>query len=93
MQILHKCDNPACVRPDHLFLGTPKVNVIDKMFKGRWRGPVGEAHAHAKLSESDVRHIRRLGKRGWTQQRIADDFGISQRHVSAILRRERWNHI
>lgn len=75
MYVCHRCDNPGCVRPDHLFIGTPKDNHDDMKQKGRaprgemsgrvkhpdrWdRGLKGEAHPNAKLTEKDVHHIRR----------------------------------
>jgi DNA-binding transcriptional regulator YiaG len=75
---LHDCDNRACVRPNHLFLGTHADNMADAKRKGRSGRP------KAKLSPNDVRGIREaLGK---TQKQIAADFGCSQSTVSLVRR-------
>lgn len=105
--VCHTCDNPPCVRPDHLFLGTRSDNMIDARNKGRAVWPIhhGATHPTAKLSDSDVAEIRRLGKllpsgRGnWrrgearlTQQGIAERFGVTDSLVGAIIRGEIWTH-
>jgi hypothetical protein len=92
--VMHTCDNPACVNPEHLRLGTQKDNVYDMMKKGRhdFVGVVGEAHGHAKLTSEDVLRIREIVKFK-TQREVGKLFGISQQHVSDILRRKYWEHI
>lgn len=59
MEICHKCDNPCCINPDHLFAGTRQDNVDDRERKGRNNPPKGEKHAKAKLTELDVLTIRK----------------------------------
>lgn len=87
LHVLHHCDNPGCVRPDHLFLGTQADNVHDMERKGRGRKAQGTAHWAAKLSTEAVADIRqRYAAGGVTQQRLADEHGITQAHVSAIVR-------
>jgi hypothetical protein len=76
--VCHSCDNPICVNPDHLFLGTADINNKDKMLKGR---------ARKKLNPNAVRAIRLDGRHQWD---IAADFGIGQAMVSAIKRRAAW---
>ena len=92
MFVCHRCDNPGCVNPDHLFLGTPADNMRDMREKGRGFTPrlVGETHHQAKLTEADVVAIRADPR---TQVVIAADYGVTQRNVSAIKRREAWAHI
>jgi hypothetical protein len=78
--VLHKCDVPACVNPEHLFLGTQKDNMHDAVAKGR----------KGKLSSTDVDEIRRLVEAGVRQKDIARQFDISQQHVNNIVRGYRW---
>ena len=94
MFVCHRCDVPSCVNPTHLFLGTPKDNTQDMINKRRDvnHGPKGEAHRKAKLTENDVITIRTMeGK--LLQREIGDLYGITQKAVSAILRRVNWRHI
>lgn len=89
--VLHKCDNPRCVRPDHLFLGTAQDNVDDMYSKQR--AIVGSAHARAKLTESDVREIRRAHGDGVQQKLLAARFGVCKQVVNRIVHREDWKHV
>jgi hypothetical protein len=57
LHVLHKCDNPACVRPDHLFLGTAGDNILDCLLKGRNRPSHGAKNARAKLNATQVKEI------------------------------------
>jgi len=88
MQILHKCDIPSCVNPDHLFLGTHTDNMRDKVRKGRQTK--GRGHWSNKLTESQVLEIKeRLGK-GERQEAIAEQFGLCQATVSQIKLGRAW---
>lgn len=89
--VLHKCDNPICVRPDHLFLGTPADNHADKAAKGR--STRGVKNPMAKLNEDAVRKIRRLKGEGWVQRRIAEHVGVSYATVSMVLQGDLWGHV
>lgn len=91
MGVLHRCDNPSCVRPDHLFLGTQADNNADKVRKGRQHR--GEGTGGAKLCADDVRQIRELYAAGLTQIKIAESFGICRENVGQIVRRETWKHV
>ena len=90
MLVCHHCDNPACVRPDHLFLGTNRDNKLDSVSKGRHRWCNGEKNGRAKLTASDVAMIRRRLTAGEKQADIADAFGVSQTTVSLLHRRKTW---
>lgn len=90
MHVLHKCDNPACVRPDHLFLGTNAQNVADKMAKGRHRAAKGEKQGHAKLTDEQARLIL-LDTR--MQKDIAIDYGVSRGTICMLKKRATWRHL
>jgi hypothetical protein len=85
IHVLHRCDNPPCCNPAHLFLGTNVDNVADKVAKGRQSrlgtGRRGEAHASAKLTDEQVRHIHRREMRGAD---YAELYGVHRWHVYAI---------
>lgn len=87
--VLHKCDTPACINVDHLFLGTPADNTADMIAKGRARRGhlMGEAHGQAVLSANQVRAIRKDTR---PQRRIAEDYEVSISTVGHIKARRRW---
>lgn len=92
--VCHSCDNPPCVNPDHLFLGTNWDNTHDKVLKGRAQRLQGESHGRSKLTSSDVIDIRaRLATGNSSQQAIASLFGVNRSIVSSILRGKLWKHI
>jgi hypothetical protein len=85
MLVLHKCDNPACVNIDHLYLGTQKDNMRDRKERGRDPVVVGELNPNCKLTDLQISKIRSLeGQK--KQAEIAEMFGVSQPYVSKILR-------
>lgn len=96
LQVMHLCENPPCVNPAHLELGTQSENLKYAVRNGRrWgsqHGP-GEAHRHSKLTAADVRAIRRRCAQGESQSSVADSFGVNQSTVSRIVRRKRWGHL
>lgn len=81
LSVLHRCDIPSCVRPDHLFLGTQKENLEDMTVKGRRRTAKGEERRSSKLTATIAEKIR-ADKR--THREIAVAFGISKSQVGAI---------
>lgn len=89
--VLHSCDNPSCVNPAHLSVGSKADNNRDRAAKGRSRDQHGERHNMAKLTEADVIEIRQLD--GESHSRIAQRYGVSQTVVSAIKRRAAWAHV
>lgn len=94
--ICHKCDIPNCVNPEHLFLGTQMDNLRDMVKKGRggYHGLPGEKHPDAKLKEKDVLFIRQFYRKGEiTQQKIAEQFGITQQTVSKAISGFTWGSI
>ena len=83
--ILHSCDNPSCVNPDHLSEGTNRDNSIDCAKKGRLNTRRGEKHPNAKLTDASVHEIRLLYKNGKTQAAIARDFSVRQDTISRLV--------
>lgn len=94
--VMHKCDTPACVNPEHLLVGTQRENIDDRHKKGRSRSDgsrQGVSHHMAKLNESTVLEVRRRVAMGDQQCVVAMEFGLSPVHVSMIVRRRIWRHI
>lgn len=86
--VLHKCDNPKCVKPDHLFLGTQKDNLKDCCAKGRIAR--GERAGGARLKRSDIDRLIALRMTGVMLHDIAATFKISKTHVEKILAGKKW---
>ncbi len=91
----HRCDNPPCCNPAHLFLGTPADNMRDMTEKGR-RSTVpskGERHGMAKLTAAKVLAIREKRKNGFSTKQLAEMYGIRTGHVRGIVRGTHWKHL
>jgi hypothetical protein len=108
MIVMHKCDNPACVNPDHLVLGTIADNTHDMDSKGRGvtvtaddhyarREPQrlarGSRHGRAKLDEDKVRFIRLCCFNGQSQSKMARRFSVTEALVSQIVKHRIWTHV
>lgn len=85
LQVCHRCDNPPCIRPDHLYVGSALENSMDRADRGR-QG-VGQ---FAKLSEADADIIRERALSGEDEAALASDFGVSQNTVRRIARGRIW---
>ncbi|MCK9496739.1 MAG: HNH endonuclease [Dehalococcoidia bacterium] len=93
--VMHRCDNRACVRPEHLAPGTPAENTADMDNKGRRINvpQVGESHGCARLTEEEVIEIRRRVSTGEKSRLVAADYGVSRETVSAIKTGRLWKHL
>jgi hypothetical protein len=91
MIVCHRCDNPPCCNPAHLFLGTHADNAADRSRK--LRGGFGERNARAALTESDVREVRALLAEGRGLQDIARRKGVSSGTIWFIKRGVTWRHV
>lgn len=89
--ILHRCDNPRCVRLSHLFAGTRTENAADKVAKGRM--PKGTDYPQAVLNPELVRTIRRLRSTGMSCRAIAESIGRKQAPVYDVVRGKTWRHV
>lgn len=100
LHVLHRCDNPSCVRPDHLFLGTQVDNMADMNSKNRHgRSGAGEnvrkgkSHPFAKIDESCAKQIRERHKSGITMKELASSFGLNVPSIWRIIHRKTWKHV
>jgi hypothetical protein len=92
--VLHKCDNPSCVNPDHLFLGTNQDNIDDRERKGRNIVYRGEDHGNAKLTDEDVLEIRRKYATGEANiPKLSNEYHVSISSIGRIILRNSWTHI
>lgn len=88
MSVCHRCDNPPCCNPRHLFLGAHAVNMRDSADK--LRHAYGERNGHAKLSTEQVREIRALCASGVSQTEAGARYGVTQGAVWAIVSGKNW---
>lgn len=93
MLIRHKCDNPPCQNPAHLELGTHLENMQDRTDRGRHNPARGAVHGAAKLTEGDVRNIRRMSANGRSTASMARQFGVSEFCIYAVVARKTWRHL
>jgi hypothetical protein len=90
--VRHRCDNPRCVNPDHLLLGTHQDNTEDKIERGRHSH--GESHAAAKLTEDQVRKIRQLKASGYkTIASLAKAYDMHPHTIRLIISRRLWARV
>ncbi len=90
--VLHRCDNPPCCNPAHLFLGTKKDNAQDALMKGRLFISAGERSGNAKLTADQVRAIRALDPNE-SAATVAARYGVSPALIYLIRQRRAWRHI
>lgn len=92
MHCMHKCDNPSCVNPNHLTIGTCADNSMDKVKKGR--SSRGERRWCAKLTDSAVAEIRqRHASEGISNRRLAKEYGVSTSAISLVVTNRTWKHV
>jgi len=92
MCVLHRCDNPPCCNPKHLFLGTQQDNIDDRDHKGRTTR--GEGVVISVLTKEDVRKIRSsYAQGGYTQKALAEIYGVDRTTVSRVIQLKTWRHI
>lgn len=98
--VLHHCDNPCCVRPEHLWIGTPQQNTDDMIAKGRLGNKIPKQPARGgthgsrhKLSSEQVLEIRRRRALGESREILSKEFGVSANAIYNIVKRNHWTHI
>ena len=93
IKVCHRCDNPKCVNPDHLWLGTDKDNSVDKFRKNRQAIVAGSKNPNAILNEEAVKKLRQLYKAGYTKSNLASIFNIKLVTVRKIVTYKLWKHV
>lgn len=95
--VRHTCDNPPCVNPAHLLVGTQKDNVNDARERGRLRGgatdQVGAKNNNARVTEQQARQVLALHSQGVPQHQIAKEIGMERKNVWAIVHRKSWAYL
>lgn len=92
--VLHHCDNRRCVRPDHLYAGTPTQNVADMYARRRARPPRGSTQGGARFTEAQVAEIRiRYAAGGVSQGALAREYGVGTQTIKHIIDRHTWRHV
>ncbi len=93
MVIMHTCDNPPCINPEHLKQGTQYDNSMDSVSKGRHVNMKGENNTMAKLTEYQVKTIHSLFAAGVSANKLSKTFNVSRRTVAKIINGESWEHL
>lgn len=96
LHILHSCDNPPCVNPAHLRPGTSKENMQEREQKGRRKAAKGSGHGMSKLTEDDIREIRKTFRSGSVEfgaRGLAKKFKVDPSMVYLIISNKNWRHV
>ena len=93
LRVCHACDNPACVNPKHLWLGTQIQNIHDRCLKGRTARPIGTKNIKCKLSEEDVRCIKIALEQGTGGSELSRMYNVSPTAISYIKHGKSWGHV
>lgn len=90
LDLLHRCDNPCCVNPEHLKQGTTRDNVLDMWAKNRGTRSVGERNGNSRLLRAGVERIRDMAELGYEFSYIAQRVGIERSMVGRIVSGKAW---
>jgi len=93
LDVLHRCDTPACVNPAHLFLGSHRENMADMHAKGRHTQACGDQTRSSRLTTAQVLEIKRALRRGEKQRDLADRYGVLSSTICRINTGQQWAHL
>lgn len=93
LRVCHTCDNPKCINPKHLWLGTMKQNTLDSVIKGRANRAKGEMTGKSKLSNSQVIEMRKMRDDGKTFEVIGNRFGVTKANARYVCSGRTWRHL
>lgn len=91
LNVLHECDTPLCINPDHLIAGTQSKNICDMFARGRGEAQRGEFHYRSSLTAADVREIR--NNQHVRRAELAARYGVSASAIEKVILRATWKHI
>ena len=89
--VLHKCDVPYCINPEHLYIGDAKQNILDCISRGRWKPIPGALHGKRKLTWDSVKKMRGFFISGFPIRKIASEFRMSVHATYSALRNITWH--
>lgn len=93
MYICHTCDNPICVNPNHLFVGTPSDNAKDRQQKGRGRPMDGENNSNNRFTKESIIQMRSMFQKGYLCNEIAHIFDTNPEYVRNVVKRKVWKDL
>lgn len=95
--VMHECDNPSCINPDHLRIGTQQENIQDCVIRKRHRGGhdglPGERHPRTHLWDGAVHLIKHKARQGYTAAELGEEFGMARTSIQHILSGKNWSHV
>jgi hypothetical protein len=93
LMVCHRCDNPACVNPYHLFLGDQTKNMQDMISKKRQNIARGSRKSFSKLTDDKIKMIRNLYKNPFSSKELSTQFCVSKQNILDIVNRKAWKHV
>ena len=93
MCVLHSCDNPACVNPEHLHLGTQKINAYEREIRNRGNHVRGEKNGRSKFTIKQILEIRKKSQKGISNAELAKEYSVVNSTIHFIKTKKHWKHV